>query len=125
MAPLEIAVPWRSSKSASPLQCALVKNVSLSPVECALRKSLDLISPEINTYGKCGGTAPSLPSAIFVCQSVFIRVHLWLHSFALACLSASYHCQGIATGGRMFMQGGKQFGLRWCLTYCGCRAWKA
>ena len=106
---------------------SLAKNVSLSPVECALRKSLDLISPEINTYGKCGGTTPSLPSAIF-CQSVFIRVHPWLHSLAPClprCLSVSYHCQGIASGGKMFMQGGKQFGLRWCLTYCGCRAWKA
>ena len=43
----------------------------------------------------------------------------------LACLPTSYHCQGIASGGKMFMQGGKQFGLRWCLIYCGCRAWKA
>src|SRR5437879_7888090 len=70
---------------------SLAKNVSLSPVEFALRKSLDLISPEINTYGKMGGTTPSLPSAIFVCQSVFFRVHLWLHSFA-PCLPRRLFC---------------------------------
>src|SRR6266849_8433859 len=94
MAPLEIAVPWRSSKSASPLQCALVRNVSLSPVECALRKSLDLISPEMNTYGKCG--APRPPCLLQThCQSVFIP---WLHSLA-PCLPLSLvplprYCQG-------------------------------
>jgi len=28
----------------------------------------------------------------------------------LACLSASYHCQGIARESKMFMQGGNNFG---------------
>src|SRR5229473_2466668 len=56
-----------------------------SPLESALANSLDLKSPEINTYRKCGGV-PSLPFTIFVCESVFISVHLWLHLLPFFCL---------------------------------------
>src|SRR5207245_7548899 len=44
------AMLCRSPKSASPLQCALARNVSLSPVQSALAKSLDLNPPEMNIY---------------------------------------------------------------------------
>src|SRR3989442_5285731 len=49
------AMLCRSPKSASPLQCALERKVSLSPVQSALAKSLDLNPPEMNTYKKTGG----------------------------------------------------------------------
>ena|SRR5438445_727990 len=45
----------RKSGLASPLESALAKNASTSPLESALANSLDLKSPEINTYRKCGG----------------------------------------------------------------------
>src|SRR3989475_9774987 len=66
------------SARATPLEYAVTKNASASPLECAVPKSLDLKSPEMNSYKKRGGP-PSFPLAIFVCQSVFISVHLWLH----------------------------------------------
>ena len=42
--------------STNPLECALKKNLPASPLESALAESLDLISPEMNTYTKQGGT---------------------------------------------------------------------
>src|SRR2546427_64111 len=45
----------RSSKSATPLQCALTKKASANPLECAVAKSLDLKSPGMNTYKKGWG----------------------------------------------------------------------
>ena len=74
---------------ASCLDSALAKNASANAVESAVTKSLDLKSPEINTYRKCGGSPllasiisfasfasalspwpPSLP--VYRCSSVFI-----------------------------------------------------
>src|SRR3989442_1607252 len=75
----------RKSGLASPLESALAKNASASPLESALAKSLDLKSPEINTYRKCGGV-PSLPFTIFVCESVFIGVFICGYISWLFCL---------------------------------------
>ncbi len=47
------------------------------------------MSPEMNSCRKCGGfpLLCILPFTIFVCESVFISVHLWLHLLAFfACL---------------------------------------
>ena len=81
----------RKSGLASPLESALAKNASASPLESALANSLDLKSPEINTYRKCGGV-PSLLFTIFVCESVFISVHLWLHLLPFFCLLLYFLC---------------------------------
>ena len=77
----------RASLLASPLESALPRNASAKRLESALAKSLDLKSPEMNSYRKCGGSPLLLPFTIFVCESVFISVHLWLHLLAFfACL---------------------------------------
>ena len=111
MAPLEIAVPWRSSKSASPLQCALLKNVSLSPVESALKKSLDLISPEMNTYGKGGDLLAfcnlRLPIGVHQCSSVVALL------LPLACLCVSLSrtiAKALPTGAKCLCRAGNNFG---------------
>src|SRR3989475_2868380 len=84
---------WCSPTPVTPLGCALTKNAAVSALECALTNSLDLKSPEINTYRKCGGSPllcfhylvcflhfRSLSLASFAsCLSVFISVHLWFH----------------------------------------------
>ncbi len=79
----------RASLLASPLESALPRNASAKRLESALAKSLDLKSPEMNSCRKCGGfpLLCILPFTIFVCESVFISVHLWLHLLAFfACL---------------------------------------
>src|SRR3989442_107687 len=78
-----------TSVLASPLESALTKNAPAKRLESALAKSLDLKSPEMNSCRKCGGSPLLciLPFTIFVCESVFISVHLWLHFLAFfACL---------------------------------------
>src|SRR5207245_11282137 len=64
------------SACTTPLEYAVTKNASVSPLECAVPKSLDLKSPEMNSYKKSGGSPLGF---CFVCASVFISVHLWLH----------------------------------------------
>src|SRR2546422_11258446 len=74
----------RTSVLAIPLESALPRNAPAKRLESALAKSLDLKSSEMNTCRKCGGPPLLciLPFTIFVCESVFISVHLWLHLLA-------------------------------------------
>src|SRR5712692_4969890 len=57
---------WHSSKSATPLQCAVTKNAAVNPLECVVAKSLDLKSLRMNSYKKGWGyslvEAPVMPS---------------------------------------------------------------
>ena len=46
---------WRSSISVTLLESAVAKNAAANPLECALTKLLDLKSPRICSYKKCGG----------------------------------------------------------------------
>src|SRR5437879_5630435 len=66
---------------ASPLESAHPKNASVSPLESALAKSLDLKSPEINTYRKCGGS----PLAFYNLH-LFICVHQCFIGGCTSCL---------------------------------------
>src|SRR2546422_1177813 len=79
------------SARVTPLEYVLRKNASASPLECAVPKSLDLKPPEMNSYKKSGG--PPFPFAIFVCQSVFISVHLWLHEGVRSGSGGIFHTQ--------------------------------
>jgi hypothetical protein len=49
---------WDAPRSVTPLQCAVTKNAPASALESALTKLLDLKSPGINSYKKCGGYQP-------------------------------------------------------------------
>src|SRR5713226_8780154 len=66
--PLWSVMLWRSSKSATPLQCAVTKNASVNPLESAVAKTLDLKSSRMNSYQKGWGypppEAPVRPSKI-------------------------------------------------------------
>src|SRR5712692_4523183 len=66
--PLWSVMLWRSSKCATPLQCAVTKNASVNHLESAVAKRLDLKSPRMNSYKKGWGypplEAPVRPSKI-------------------------------------------------------------
>lgn len=49
------------SISVSPVECAITKNAPASALESALTKLLDLKSPGINSYKKCGGWGCQFP----------------------------------------------------------------
>jgi len=56
--PLWSVMPWRLSKSATPLQSALTKNVSVNPLQSAVTKTLDLKFRGMNSYKKGWGYPP-------------------------------------------------------------------
>src|SRR5712692_8200311 len=56
--PLWSVMLWRSSKCATPLQCAVTKNASVNPLECAHANSLDLKFRGMNSYKKGWGYPP-------------------------------------------------------------------
>ncbi len=51
-------MPWRSSKSATPLQSTLTQNAPVNPLQSAVANSLDLKSLRMNTCKKGWGYPP-------------------------------------------------------------------